>query len=61
MPYLGQQDRARPAPPSDLVPREAVADYPTNFARMDPNALAKLVTRGEQLTQTLLDTYLPEL
>jgi len=61
MPYLGQQDRALPSPPNDLVPREAVSSYPTNFAPMGPDALTKLVTRGEQLTQTLLDTYLPEL
>lgn len=61
MPYLGQQDRALPSPPSDLVRREAVASYPTNFAPVEPNTLTKLVTRGEQLTQNLLDTYLPEL
>lgn len=61
MPYLGQQDRALPAPPSDLVPREAVADYPTNFAPMDADALRALSTRGEQLTQSLLDSYLPDL
>ena len=61
MPYLGQQDRALPAPPSDLVPREAVADYPTNFAPMNADALATISTRGEQLTQSLLDSYLPDL
>lgn len=61
MPYLGQQDQSLPAPPSDLVPREAVADYATNFAPMNAKALANLSTRGEQLTQSLIDSYLPEL
>jgi len=61
MPYLGQQDRALPVAPADLVPREAVADYPTNFAAMDADTLVKLSTRGEQLTRTLLDFYLPDL
>ena len=61
MPYLGQQDRALPAAPADLVPREAVSDYPTNFAAMSADALSKLATRGEQLTRSLLDAYAPEL
>ena len=61
MPYLGQQDRSVPAAPSDLVPRDVVAGYPTNFAAMDRDALGTLVARGEQLTRALLDAYLPDL
>jgi len=61
MPYLGQQDRSLPAPPPNLVPRKAVADYPTNFAAMDAAMLGMLSGRGEQLTLALLDAYLPEL
>ncbi|WP_410818740.1 patatin-like phospholipase family protein, partial [Paraburkholderia sp.] len=34
MVYLGQMDEQLPYTPSDLVPREDVKDYPTNFAAM---------------------------
>jgi len=61
MPYLGQQDRSVPGAPCDLVPREQVADYPTDFRAMSPGALANLTRRGEQLTLALLDAHLPEL
>lgn len=61
LPYLGQQDRALPAAPFDLVPRAAVADYPTDFRAMNTETVSLLSRRGEQLTNALLDTYLPEL
>jgi predicted acylesterase/phospholipase RssA len=61
MPYLGQQDRALPAAPADLVSREAVADYPTDFRAMSNEMIALLSRRGEQLTNVLLDIYLPGL
>ena len=61
MPYLGQQDRSLPVAPADLVPREDVADYPTDFKPMRPEMLTKLTNRGEQLTIALLDAYLPDL
>ena len=61
MPYLGQQDRALPVAPADLISREAIAAYPTDFRAMSAEALSMLVTRGEQLTLTLLDAYLPGL
>ena len=61
MPYLGQRDRFLPEPIPDLVPRSAVVDYPTNFAAMNPEALEALSRRGEQLTNALIDAYLPEL
>jgi NTE family protein len=61
MPYLGQQDSALPAAPADLVARELVANYPTDFRAMNAETIALLSRRGEQLTNALLDTYLPEL
>jgi predicted acylesterase/phospholipase RssA len=61
MPYLGQQDGALPAAPADLVPRGSVADYPTDFRAMRAEMIALLSRRGEQLTNALLDAYLPEL
>jgi NTE family protein len=61
MPYLGQQDRALPVAVPDLVPRSAVADYPTDFRAMSAETIALLSRRGEQLTNALLDAYLPQL
>ena len=37
--YLGMIDQRLPVPVADLVPRSAVADYPTNFAAMDRQSL----------------------
>lgn len=61
MPYLGQQDAALPCPPVELVPRESVINYPTNFAAMPEAAMKALSNRGEQLTRALVSAYLPEL
>jgi predicted acylesterase/phospholipase RssA len=61
MPYLGQQDRDLPWEPPDLVRRETVADYPTDFAAMAPGMVERIARRGEQLTRLLLDAYCPEL
>lgn len=61
MPYLGQQDRALPVAVADLVPRSAVAGHPTDFRAMSVETIALLSRRGEQLTNALLDAYLPEL
>lgn len=61
MPYLGQQDSALPAPPRDLVRREQVVDYPTNFNPMKQETINTLSTRGEQLTRCLLAAYAPNL
>jgi NTE family protein len=61
MPYLGQRDSALPVRPADLVSREQVVDYPTNFNPMSKRDIDKLSKRGEQLTRCLLDTYAPEL
>lgn len=58
MVYLGQIDSSLPYVPPDLVRREAVRDYPTNFAPMAQNDLDKLALRGEQLTHIIVDRYL---
>lgn len=61
MPYLGQRDNALPVRPADLVSRDQVVDYPTNFNPMSKGNIDKLSTRGEQLTRCLVETYAPEL
>jgi integrative and conjugative element protein (TIGR02256 family) len=61
MPYLGQQDASLPWLPADLVRREEVADYPTDFAAMPAKMIELLARRGEQLTRLLLDFHCPEL
>jgi NTE family protein len=58
MVYLGQIDGRLPYQPDNLVPREAVRDYPTNFASMAQNDLDMLALRGEQLTHIIVDRYL---
>ena len=59
--YLGMRDTNLPEPLADLIERHQVAHYPTNFARMRPNDLFSITTRGEQLTRALLDHYCPQL
>ena len=54
LPYLGQIDQKLPRRPSDLVPREAVQDYPTDFSPMSRRNVDLLAGRGEQLTWLLL-------
>jgi predicted acylesterase/phospholipase RssA len=61
LPYLGQRDSQIPYPPLNLVPREAVVDYPTDFDAMSDANIELLSKRGEQLTRTVMATYCPEL
>lgn len=61
MPYLGQQDSALPVRPPDLVARDQVFDYPTDFNPMSKSNIDRLSKRGEQLTRSLVDTYAPGL
>lgn len=61
MPYLGQQDSTLPIQPTDLVTREEVYDYPTNFSPMTKANIDKLSKRGEQLTNCLLQIYATKL
>ena len=58
MVYLGQIDSQLPYMPADLVSRESVRDYPTNFASMAQRDLDMLALRGEQLTNVIIDRYL---
>ena len=59
--YLGQQDSALPKPFPDLVSRQEVYGYPTNFAAMPEGTIERIALRGEQLTRLLLRHYCPEL
>jgi NTE family protein len=61
MPYLGQLDARLPWAPPDLMAREAVAGYPTDFAAMTPDAMRRLIARGEQLTRLLIERWCPDL
>lgn len=61
LPYLGQNDRALPCPPADLVPRDSTYDYPTDFDPISQGDLELLTKRGEQLTRNLIETYYPDL
>jgi NTE family protein len=55
--YLGMQDNHLPVVVGDLVPRDVVASYPTDFAAMSGRNLDALSTRGEQLVRALLPYY----
>lgn len=59
--YLGQSDSTLPCPPPDLVRREEVFGYPTDFAAMTGDNIEKLSKRGEQLTRLLLNHNCPRL
>lgn len=61
MVYLGQQDQKLPHSPPDLVLREEVREYPTDFAPMSAANLALLSKRGEQLTHVIVERYLSDL
>jgi NTE family protein len=59
--YLGQDDRKLPYTIPDLVTRDSVHGYPTDFKAMKPELIERISLRGEQLTRALLDYYCPEL
>lgn len=61
MAYLGQMDDKLPDRPADLVAREFVKDYPTDFAAMKPVNIELLTTRGEQLTRHLVGLYFKDI
>lgn len=58
---LGMLDHNLPIPPPDLVPRERVAGYPTNFSAMTEDDLHALTLRGEQLTRLVIEHHCPEI
>ncbi len=55
--YRGMRDHKLPVPLHDLIPRERVERYPTNFAAMTTEDLTAVAVRGEQLTRLLLGHY----
>jgi integrative and conjugative element protein (TIGR02256 family) len=59
--YLGQQDQALPYIPPDLIRRENVIAYPTDFSPMSNQDIQLIGARGEQLTRLLISRYAPEL
>ena len=59
LPYLGQRDSMITLP--DLVSREEVLNYPTDFSAMNEEYIERLTKRGEQLTRWLIARYTPEL
>lgn len=61
LPYLGQQDTRLPFQPSDLVTRDQVISYPTDFSPMTTDNIELLSKRGEQMTRILIDHYHPGL
>ncbi|MEN8251913.1 MAG: patatin, partial [Bacteroidota bacterium] len=61
LPYLGQLDKNLPLIPPDLVRREQVFNYPTDFSQMSIDNIQLLSRRGEQLTRLLIERYVPEL
>lgn len=61
LPYLGQVDGALPYQAPDLVRREEVAGYPTDFSPMARATVERIALRGEQLTRLLISRYCPEL
>jgi len=61
LPYLGQVDGALPYQPPDLVRRDEVAGYPTDFSPMERATVERIALRGEQLTRLLISHYCPDL
>jgi NTE family protein len=59
--YLGQQDSQLPRIPLDLVRRDEVMSYPTDFSAMSSSDIEKLSARGGQLTRILISKYIPEI
>ena len=45
----------------DLVSREEILNYPTDFSAMNEEYVERLTKRGEQLTRWLIARYTPEL
>lgn len=61
LPYLGQIDARLANAPVDLVARNEVYDYPTDFNPMLVAEIELLAKRGEQLTHALIERYHPAL
>lgn len=61
LPYLGQADNRLVCAPPDLVKREEVDAYPTDFRAMSDDWIERLSKRGEQVTLAVLQEHHPEL
>jgi NTE family protein len=61
LPYLGQDDSRLKCAPADLVTRDDVHAYPTDFSAMSQDWIDRLSRRGEQLTKALLAEHAPDL
>lgn len=61
LPYLGQADNRLACAPPDLVKREEVDAYPTDFKAMSDDWIERLSKRGEQVTLAVLQEHHPEL
>jgi NTE family protein len=61
MPFLGMQDQNLPLQPPDLITRDQVIGYPTDFSPMPEEMLGLLTARGEQLTRLLIEHHCPEI
>jgi NTE family protein len=59
--YLGQQDNSLPLIPPDLIRRDEVVGYPTDFRAMSARDIELIAGRGEQLTRLLVARYIPEI
>jgi NTE family protein len=59
MAFLGMNDNNLPIRPPDLIPRERVVGYPTDFAAMTRENVDLLSRRGEQLTRLVIEHHCP--
>lgn len=59
--YLGQQDQRLPYIPPDLVRRDEVFNYPTDFFPMRFEDIERISARGEQLMRLLIAQYCQKL
>lgn len=59
--YLGQIDSQLEPKIKDLIKRESIIDYPTDFAKMPEEEMEIIILRGYQLTIGLTKHYYPEL
>lgn len=58
---LSQDDSKLTKAPNNLVRREEVENYPTDFSAMSEEDIGKLSSRGEQLVRALVSQYLPKI
>ncbi|WP_420453828.1 patatin-like phospholipase family protein [Ilumatobacter sp.] len=58
LPFLGQNDaQLRTIVPANLIRRDDVVGYPTNFSKMSQDKIDLIATRGEQLTRLMIEAH----